>query len=125
MINQDVCYFYNAHTVYDSYGGIAFGSEEGENIARALGGGKACILTNHGLITVGETVDEAAYLYTLLDKSCQVQLMVEAAGLPKKMVPDEEAAYNFKMASDPVSSSGYLIYTLCRTLIECVAGNTL
>ena len=49
------------------------------------------------------SVDEAAYLYTLLDKSCQVQLMVEAAGLPKRLVPDEEAAYNFKMASDPVS----------------------
>ena len=102
MLNQDVCYFYNAHSVYDNYGGIAFAADEGRNIADALGGGKASILVNHGLITVGHTVDEAAYLYTLLDKSCQVQLMVEAAGLPKKLVPDEEAAYNFKMASDPV-----------------------
>ncbi|GAB7354546.1 hypothetical protein MBLNU459_g5004t1 [Dothideomycetes sp. NU459] len=101
MLNQDVCYFYNAHSVYEAFGGIALSAEEGENIAHALGDGKGCILTNHGLLTVGETVDEAAYLYTLMEKSCQVQLMVEAAGLEKKIVPDEEAAYTFKMASDP------------------------
>lgn len=53
---------------------------------------------------MGGTVDEAAYLYTLMEKSCEVQLKVEAAaanGLPKKIVDDEAAAYTFKMASDP------------------------
>src|SRR5256885_9539816 len=29
--------------------------------------------------TVGGTVDEAAYLYTLMERSCEIQLMVEAA----------------------------------------------
>jgi len=101
MISQDVCYFYKAHSVYRNYGGIAFGSDEGINIARALGNNKAAILVNHGLITVGETVDEAAYLYTLLEKSCRAQLMVEATGLPKVIVPDDEAMDTFQMASRP------------------------
>jgi ribulose-5-phosphate 4-epimerase/fuculose-1-phosphate aldolase len=55
---------------------------------------------------VGGTVDEAAYLYTLMERSCEVQLMVEAAaanGIPKIYVDDEAAAYTFKMASDPES----------------------
>jgi ribulose-5-phosphate 4-epimerase/fuculose-1-phosphate aldolase len=103
MISQDVCYFYKAHSVYRNYGGIAFGQDEGTNIARALGNNKAAILVNHGLITVGETVDEAAYLYTLLEKSCRIQLMVEAIGLPKVIVPDDEAMDTFQMASQPVS----------------------
>jgi hypothetical protein len=103
MISQDVCYFHKAHSVYRNYGGIAFGSDEGTNIARALGNNKAAILVNHGLITVGGTVDEAAYLYTLLEKSCRVQLMVEATGLPKVIVPDDEAMDTFRMASQPVS----------------------
>lgn len=54
--------------------------------------------------TVGGTVDEAAYLYTLMERSCEIQLMVEAAaanGIPKIYVEDEAAAYTFKMASDP------------------------
>ncbi|KAI4805022.1 hypothetical protein E4T45_10968 [Aureobasidium sp. EXF-8846] len=101
MISQDVCYFYKAHSVYRSYGGIAFGSDEGTNIARALGNNKAAILVNHGLITVGETVDEAAYLYTLLEKSCRVQLMVEATRLAKVIVPDDEAMDTFQVASQP------------------------
>lgn len=53
---------------------------------------------------MGSTVDEAAYLYTLMERSCEVQLMVEAAaanGIPKVYVDDEAAAFTFKMASDP------------------------
>lgn len=62
------------------------------------------ILRNHGLLTVGSTVDEAAYLYTLMERSCEVQLKVEAAaanGVPKIYVPDEAAKYTFEMGSDP------------------------
>jgi ribulose-5-phosphate 4-epimerase/fuculose-1-phosphate aldolase len=107
MISQDVCYFYKAHTVYRNYGGIAFESDEGTSIAHALGDNKAAILVNHGLITVGQTVDEAAYLYTLLEKSCRIQLMVEATGLPKVIVGDDEAADTFKIASQPVRSENF------------------
>lgn len=103
MISQDVCYFYKAHSVYRSYGGIAFGSDEGSSIARALGNNKAAILVNHGLLTVGQTVDEAAYLYMLLEKSCRIQLMVESTGLPKLLVGDDEAEDTYHMASQPVS----------------------
>lgn len=52
---------------------------------------------------MGGTVDEAAYLYTLMEKSCDVQLRVEAAaaaGLEKIIVDDEAAEYTFRMGSD-------------------------
>jgi len=101
MLNQDVCNFYKAHSVYADYGGIVLASDEGVKIAAALGQSKAAILMNHGLLTVGGTVDEAAYLFVLMERCCKVQLLIEAAGLEKNLVPDEEAAYNFKMASDP------------------------
>lgn len=72
MINQDVCTFYKSHAVYEDFGGVALEAEEGIHISKALGDGKGVILQNHGLLTVGNTVDEAAYLFTLLEKSCQV-----------------------------------------------------
>jgi hypothetical protein len=56
--------------------------------------------------TVGGTVDEAAFLFCLMERSCEIQLMVEAAaanGIPKVFAPDEAAAYTFRMASDPES----------------------
>ncbi|KAJ4359926.1 uncharacterized protein N0V89_000485 [Didymosphaeria variabile] len=106
MINQDVTYFYGeAQAVYEDFGGVVLSEEEGKKLAAALGPkGKGLILRNHGLLTVGSTVDEAAYLYTLMEKSCDVQLRVEAAaanGIPKIIVDDEAAAYTFKMGSDP------------------------
>lgn len=105
MITQDVCNFHNAHAVYANYGGIVFGEEEGQRIAAALcPANKGAILMNHGLITVGRTVDEAGFLFGLLDKSCAIQLQVEAAcaggNLKKEIISDEEAAYNFTMASE-------------------------
>ncbi|KAJ4401526.1 hypothetical protein N0V91_007830 [Didymella pomorum] len=108
MINQDVTYFYgDAQSVYTEFGGVVFSEEEGQRLAAALGPkGKGMILRNHGLLTVGGTVDEAAYLYTLMERSCEIQLLVEAAaanGVPKVYVDGEAAAYTFKMASDPES----------------------
>lgn len=104
MLNQDVCNFHNAHAVYARYGGIVFGAEEGEHMAAALGSAnKGVILMNHGLLTVGGTVDEAGFMFGLLDRACDMQLRVEAAaanGLAKRVISDDEAAYNFKMASE-------------------------
>lgn len=106
MLNQDVTYFYgDAQANYNEFGGVVFTEEEGKRLAASLGPkGKGLILRNHGLLTVGSTVDEATYLFTLMERSCEVQLMAEAAaanGLKKVLVDDEAAAYTFKMASDP------------------------
>ncbi|OAL63136.1 aldolase [Trichophyton rubrum] len=104
MLNQDVCKFYKAHSVYSSYGGVVLAEEEGELIATALGDGKAAILMNHGLLSVGGTVDEAAYLFGCLERCCQAQLLAEAAaanGIEKVYISDEQAAYNFAVESDP------------------------
>ncbi|KAI0401389.1 class II aldolase/adducin N-terminal [Xylaria palmicola] len=108
MLNQDVCNFYGAHAVYARYGGVVLGGDEGEHIAAALGArNKGAILMNHGLLTVGATVDEAGFLFGLLDRACDMQLRVEAAsaggggGLEKRLISDREAAYNFRMASEP------------------------
>ncbi|KAK7704153.1 hypothetical protein SLS64_008711 [Diaporthe eres] len=66
--------------------------------------GKAMILQNHGLLTVGTTVDEACFLMTLMERACQCQLLAEAAaanGIPKVLIPDASAKYTFENSSDP------------------------
>jgi ribulose-5-phosphate 4-epimerase/fuculose-1-phosphate aldolase len=49
-----------------------FDREEGRRIAEHLGDGKAIILQNHGLLTVGETIDAAAFWFISLDKTWYV-----------------------------------------------------
>lgn len=79
-ITQDACAFYGDHAVYAAYGGVAFEEDEGQRIAHALGSKKAAILANHGLLTVGQSVDEAAWWFITMERTCQVQLLAEAAG---------------------------------------------
>ena len=73
--------------------------QESGNIVKALGNdGKAIILQNHGLLTVGSTIDEAAYLFTLMEKCCQIQLLAQLAQLVPlhntiKIIGDKEARY--------------------------------
>jgi ribulose-5-phosphate 4-epimerase/fuculose-1-phosphate aldolase len=56
MMTQDSLRFWKSHGVYDNFGGVVLDREEGRRIANALGNGKAVILQNHGLLTVGKTV---------------------------------------------------------------------
>jgi len=102
-ITQDVCAFYNDHAVYDDFGGVAVELDEGVRIAKALGQNKAAILQNHGIITAGETVDAAAWWYICLERSCQVQLLAEAAshGKPLKTITPESAQKTYDIVGSP------------------------
>ncbi len=87
-ITQDSCAFYDSHTLFDDFRGVVVDSSEGEKLAAALGDNKAIILQNHGLLTVGESVDEAAWWYITMERSCQAQLLAEAVGQPKLIAPE-------------------------------------
>ncbi|KAH8170430.1 hypothetical protein LIA77_09211 [Sarocladium implicatum] len=111
MITQDALRFYKSHGVYRHFGGVAVDVAEGRRIAEALGDGKAAILQNHGLITVGRSVDEAAFWFISLDKTCQAQLLADAAaasGYEKKVINDEEAAHSAQQVGGP--EKGWLAF---------------
>lgn len=86
-LTQDACAFYEDHAVYPDYTGVVLDDTEAKRIAEALGTYKAVILANHGLLTVGGSVAEAAWWFIALDRSCQVQLLAEAAGRPHPIDP--------------------------------------
>jgi ribulose-5-phosphate 4-epimerase/fuculose-1-phosphate aldolase len=82
-ITQDACTFYGSHSLYDDFNGVVLDGAEGKRVAAALGPNKAVILQNHGFLTVGRTVEEAAWLFITADKSAHAQLLAEAAGKPR------------------------------------------
>ena len=87
------------------------------------GNGKAAILQNHGILTVGQSVDEAAFWFLSLDKTCQTQLLVNAAaigsGLEKKIIQDKEAEETYKTVGTPekgwLAFQGYYDEVLAKT----------
>lgn len=112
MLTQDSVRFYRSHGVYKDFGGVVLASEEGERIADALGDGKAAILQNHGILTVGKTVDEAAFWFLSLDKTCQAQLLVDAAsagsGRKPKIIGEKEAEETYRQVGTP--EKGWLAF---------------
>ncbi|KAF2465470.1 arad-like aldolase/epimerase [Lindgomyces ingoldianus] len=98
-ITQDSCAFYNDHVLYESFNGIVLGEEEGKNIAKTLGSSKAALLQNHGLLTCGQTVEEAVFWFVSLEKCCHAQLMADAAaagrGGSTVKIGEQEAQFTY------------------------------
>ena len=90
-LTQDACAFFEDHGLYADYGGVANDIEEGQRIAEAVGKCKAAILQNHGLITVGQSVEEAVWWFITMERSCQAQLLAEATGSKKHAIDRETA----------------------------------
>jgi ribulose-5-phosphate 4-epimerase/fuculose-1-phosphate aldolase len=87
-ITQDACAFYRDHGLFDDYTGVVLDTSEGDRIATALGDKKAVILRSHGLLTVGESVEAAAFWFISMDRCCHTQLLAEAAGKPLLIDPE-------------------------------------
>jgi ribulose-5-phosphate 4-epimerase/fuculose-1-phosphate aldolase len=100
-ITQDACAFYEDHAVCAEAGGlVALDEAIGKALATALGDHKAVIHRNHGNVTVGRTVDEAAWWFITMERTCQAQLLAEAAGTPL-LIPQEWAASTRDSTSGP------------------------
>jgi ribulose-5-phosphate 4-epimerase/fuculose-1-phosphate aldolase len=99
-ITQDACAFYEDHALFDDYTGVVLDPEEGKRIAHALGGCKAAILKNHGLLTVGTSVDAAVWWFIAMDRSCQAQLLADAAGAPQPIAHESASLTRTQVGSD-------------------------
>lgn len=105
IITQDACAFYNDLAVYNAFRGVVLVKEEGENIAQTLGDKKAILLQNHGLLTVGQTIEACIFWFKSLEKCCHAQLMADAAcagrGGATIKIDDEDAAFTYKAVGTP------------------------
>ena len=117
-LTQDACAFYGDHTVISEQGGaVVFEIEAGREFADAFPTGKAAIHQNHGLFTVGETVDAAAFWFITMERNCQAQLAAMSAGTPIE-IRDEYARYTFEQTGHALA--GWLQFQplwqeICRT----------
>jgi hypothetical protein len=115
--------FYDDLSVYPAFGGVVFAKEEGQRIAEHLGPkNKNLIMQNHGLLSAGGTVAEAAAFFIALERACQTQLLVEAStapgsigaseGILKKTTIDHETAIYTKKGTGTPEVMYMCLYTL-------------
>jgi len=91
-----------------SWPGVPFGDEEGAFMVNILGKDKfAAVLAHHGMLTVGNTMEEALYRAFFLEENAALQLRVMSAKRGDIARAPEElavAARKWRMSSGPVNA---------------------
>ena len=96
MISQDAAAFYEGHAVIGTSGGhVAVEREAGWTLAKEIGKHRGILHQNHGLLTTSKhSIDDAAFWFIALERACQQQLLVEAAGVKGLVVSQKTAEYS-------------------------------
>ena len=71
-------------------GGLIRSRELGQALAAALGDAPACLMPQHGLVSVGADVPAAVMTAVLLDRACRTQLTAMAAGPLRRWGEEED-----------------------------------
>ena len=78
-ISQESCLFFEDHAIFDDEEVQVQSTEAGGRIAAALGRNRAIILRNHGLLTVGERVDETVGSFVHMERVAEVHMKARDA----------------------------------------------
>lgn len=73
-ISQESCAFVFDQALFDDEEVEVLSTAGGERIAAALGANKLCILRNHGLLTVGQTVESAIGWFVMAERVAEVHV---------------------------------------------------
>lgn len=88
-ITQEACVFYEDHAIFDDEEVQIQSTEGGKRIAVAMGTNRAVILRNHGLLTVGDRVDESVGSFVQMERVAEAHMKARDA----KPISPEAARY--------------------------------
>ena len=88
---QEAMMFCDQVVYDDNYSGLALDTDEGERVARLIGGKEIIFMRNHGPMVVGSDIGKAFYSLYYLEQACHLQLLAMQSGQPLDPVPDRLA----------------------------------
>jgi ribulose-5-phosphate 4-epimerase/fuculose-1-phosphate aldolase len=82
MLSHDGLLFPDGVPVFDGTAGLVTTPRDGQGVARALGGGRAVLLRNHGILTAGEDISWAVLTALTLERAARIQFITRVLGDP-------------------------------------------
>lgn len=95
-LTQTATRFYG-RIAYHDFRGPERDPSERDSLARTIGGLNYCILRNHGMLTLGESVPEAFTAMWGMERACQAQLQAMACNTELNIPSDEVIAKSCEM----------------------------
>jgi len=110
---------------YHDFHGITVMDGEKEELIQSLGDKNFLILKNHGLLTCGASISEMFLNMTLLQRSCEIQVVADSTGKPLIPVSEEigkktEQLLQIQMQHAPEGPVGQLEFDAMRRLVDRV-----
>jgi ribulose-5-phosphate 4-epimerase/fuculose-1-phosphate aldolase len=81
---------------YHDFEGVALRNDEQERLVQSIGSNPLLILRNHGLLSMGRTIEEAFVRLWTLQKACETQVLTESMTGPNIEVTNEATAFNIR-----------------------------
>lgn len=78
-IGHEGAMFHKGLPVFTETSDLIVNATLGQATAKKLGNANALILQNHGIVTVGRSVEEAVMTAIMLEKACKTQLLAESS----------------------------------------------
>lgn len=78
-ITQESCIFFEDHAIFDDEEVDIQSVDGGKRIAVALGANRAVILRNHGLLTVGDSVEESVGSFVQMERVAEAHMKARGA----------------------------------------------
>jgi ribulose-5-phosphate 4-epimerase/fuculose-1-phosphate aldolase len=80
---------FHEDVAYDEhYNGLALDWAEGERLARSLGAKSVLMMSNHGVLVVGDSVPQAFERLYFLERAAQAQVLALSTGRALKVIPE-------------------------------------
>ena len=80
VAHMDSTVFYDDCAYLAEWPGVPVADEEGRIISEALGAKRSILLSNHGYLTAGESLEEATYLAVLFENAARFQMLAQSVG---------------------------------------------
>jgi L-fuculose-phosphate aldolase len=82
LLSHDGLLFPDGVPVFDETTGLVTTPQEAKGVARALGGGRAVLLRNHGILVAGEDISWAVLAAITLERAARIQFIARTLGNP-------------------------------------------
>ena len=99
--------FYDKVAYLDEYRGGVQDTDEGNRIARAVGGKPVVFLANHGILVTGTTVPEVFERTTMLEEACKRHFIACQLGRLKPVATDVAEQYAARFAAPTAKTADF------------------